>query len=193
VEGSRVPAACRAVFGEAQKDACFARAAMESIRDNPVRWLSLVPAKLSATFDYTGAAGFYLHSSNGEAFSARAKTALGAIELAWERTTLALALVAAASLTGPRRRVRRAVAGLSGLWLLVPAAWVAHLGLCLVVALLGRRVVDELPAALAASAVAATALTHAVFFGAGRYSLVAAALVAALAGMALRARRRPAF
>jgi hypothetical protein len=187
LEGARVPAACRTVFGEADKDACFARAALQSIDANPWRWLTLVPLKLAATFDYTGAAGFYLHSSNAEAFSAGAKTALGIVELTWERALLALSLFAVARTPGARRRLRCAVAAFAGVWLILPAAWVAHLGLVLAVVLLGRRIVDELPAALAASAVATTAVTHAVFFGAGRYSLVCAALSAALAGMAFRA------
>src|SRR5262249_2703192 len=58
-----VPEACRTVWDEAQKDACFGREARRLIVREPVRWFGLVPARLAATFDYAGAAGFYLHES----------------------------------------------------------------------------------------------------------------------------------
>jgi len=52
--------------------------------------------------------------------------------------------------------------------------------------LLGRGLPRHPPAALAAAAVGTTALAHAVFFGAGRYSMVTFAILSALAGTALR-------
>jgi hypothetical protein len=67
----------------------------------------------------------------------------------------------------------------------VRSAWVAHLGLVVAAGLLGRRLVARQPLALAAGTVLMTALTHAVFFGAGRYSLVCFPALAALAGTAL--------
>jgi len=72
-----VPEACRTVWDEAEKDACFAREARRIIARAPGRWLGLVPARLAATFDYAGAPGFYLHESNPEAFDERAKVRLG--------------------------------------------------------------------------------------------------------------------
>jgi hypothetical protein len=58
----------------------------------------------------------------------------------------------------------------------------SYLALVIGAGLLGKRLADHPPAAMAAAAVAATALTHAVFFGAGRYSLVVFPLLGALAG-----------
>jgi len=52
-----------------------------------------------------------------------------------------------------------------------------------IVSLMGWRAIGRAPAVvpIAAAAVAATAATHAVFFGAGRYGLVVAPFVSAVA------------
>ncbi|MEB2311573.1 MAG: glycosyltransferase family 39 protein [Sorangiineae bacterium] len=181
-----VPASCRAVFAEAEKDACFGRAALQEIARAPLRYLALAPSKLAVTFDYSGAPGWYLHQANPAAFDERDKLRLGVLETAWERLASLLALVALARAEGPRRRARGALAGLAGLWFFTRAAWVGTLGLVAVAALLGRRLAEHPPALLVAGTLALTALTHAVFFGAGRYSLVCFALLPALSGAAWR-------
>ncbi len=182
IAGDTVPVECRTVFGEASKDACFAKAALRYIGRSPVRYLSLVPKKLAYTFEYAGAAGWYLNASNPEAFPERAKLQLGVIETLFERVLLLLSLFAVARAPGPRARIRRIVAAGSGLCLLGPAAWVAHLGLVLGALLLGKALVRHPPALIAALVVGATVVTHAVFFGAGRYGLPVFPCVAALAG-----------
>lgn len=182
-----VPVECRTVWDEAAKDACFFRAGLRAIAEAPGRWAALVPRKLAETFDYAGAAGFYLHSSNPRAFDDREKFALGTLETVWERLIVVFGLVAAARARGPRSRARRAIAALSAVWLMVRSAWVAHLGLVVAAGLLGRRLATRPPLAVAAGTVLVTALTHAVFFGAGRYSLVCFPALAALAGTALTA------
>jgi hypothetical protein len=190
IEGERVPRNCRDVHGEAGKDRCFGAAALDQIASAPLRFIALTPAKLGVTFDYAGAAGWYLHASNPAAFDERHKRWLGALETLWQRLILGLGLLAAVRADGPRVRARLVVAALAALFLFVRAAWLAHVGLVLVTALLGRAVLRHPPAALAAASVAATALAHAVFFGAGRYSLVCFAVLGALAGSALK---RPTF
>ena len=75
--------------------------------------------------------------------------------------------------------------------LLSPPAWVAIVLLCVSAALLGRRLLDHPPAGLCLGALVATLLTHAVFFGAGRYSLPCFPLIAALAGTFLTLRPGP--
>jgi len=184
-----VPAECRTVWDEAAKDACFLRAGTRALAHDPLRWLSLVPRKLGETFDYAGAAGFYLHSSNPDAFGERAKVALGVAETAWERAVVALALLAVARTDGPRPRSRRAVALLSSLSLFARAAFIAHLGLLGAAGLLlGKGGLGLRPVVvLAAGTVLGTAIVHAAFFGAGRYSLVCFPALAALAGTALTA------
>jgi hypothetical protein len=178
-----VPEECKTVFGEAEKDACFGRAGLRRIAAEPLAWLSLVPAKLKMTFDYSGAAAYYLHASNGEAFSERARALLGGIEVGYQRLLALLGLGALARVPGQHARPRRALALLGAVGLLLPLAWLSHLASCGSALLLGAALWRH-PAALTAAAVVATAsLVHAIFFGAGRYGLVVTGAMAALAGL----------
>lgn len=67
--------------------------------------------------------------------------------------------------------------------------WIAYVALVVVLALLGVRALARAPvlAPATAAVIAATALVHAAFFGAGRYGLVVVPLVTALAFAAVRA------
>jgi 4-amino-4-deoxy-L-arabinose transferase-like glycosyltransferase len=191
IEDLGVPSGCRTVWGEAEKDACFERAGFDEIRRDPIHFLSLVPKKLAVTFDYAGAAGWYLHSSNPGAFSDRRKFLLGAVETLWERWIVLLALSAGAFARGPRPALRRGLGLVSALFLVTRSAWVAHVGLCAVAALFGRKLPERAALAVASVTVFATAATHAVFFGAGRYSLVCFPALSALAGTALTLGNEP--
>ena len=186
IEVAGLPPECRTVFGEAQKDACFAGAALREIRARPLRWLGLGPAKLASTFDGSGTPGYYLHASNPQALSRRGSWTLASWETVWQRLVVGLGLLALALHLPARRTGRLAWLALSGPWLLLPAVWVSYLGLAGGALLLGRGLLRHPPACLAAASVALTALTHVVFFGAGRYSLVCYPLLAALAGCVLR-------
>ncbi len=177
IEGATVPPECRNVFGEAEKDRCFGHAGLAHIRSNWVGFLRLVPRKLSVTFDYFGAPGHYLHTSNAQAFGERGKLWLGVAETVWERLVLLLAIVQAARL-GTRRRPGSLIAALpAALFALLRSGYLAYLGFVLSAALSGKELLKRPLLALAASAVLATALTHALFFGAGRYGFVCAALL----------------
>lgn len=194
IEGPRVPPECREVFGEVEKDRCFGRAGARYIREEPFRWLAMVPAKLSFTFDGCGAASYYLRTANAGAFGERAALALDVVETIWQRLVLLAALV------GIGRAGASGCDGLRGVgaWLRVAAllvslaatfgrhGWLGYVGLVASAGLLGRGLPRHPPAALAAAAVGTTALAHAVFFGAGRYSMVTFAILSALAGTALR-------
>ncbi len=179
-----VPSECRDVFGEADKDRCFGQAGLQRIAARPLAWLSLAPAKLLMTFEYSGAAAYYLRAANAEAFSDAAKQTLGVLETVYQRAVLLLALLALLRLDGPHARARRVLCLACLVCVVLPLAWLAHLGLVAVVALLGARAYRYPSAVAAAAVVATTALTHAVFFGAGRYGLVTFAPLAALAGLA---------
>lgn len=186
----QVPDACREVYDEAEKDRCFGRAAQGFIAAHPLAWASLAPKKLAATFDYAGAAGWYLHASNAEAFPERSKLALGAVETLFERLVLVFALAATARRPAgeepPRRRTARLVVALLGVaFALTLHAWIGFAALVVVALLRGRDLVRG-PVLFSATAatVAATMAIHAVFFGAGRYSLVVFPLVTALAALA---------
>ena len=184
-----VPEACRLVFQEAQKDECFSQHARQRIRENPAAWFALVPKKLSVTFDYSGAAAYYMHASNPALWNAEDKLALGIFETIWQRGLLLLGLFAAGRVSGPRSRVRRVVALGAALSLLTPAAWIGYLGLVVVACSMGRELVRRPSLFGAAAVVATTALVHAVFFGSGRYALVTSVALAALAGGAFPRRR----
>lgn len=185
-----VPAACATVWDEAGKDACFAREARAAIARDPTRFFALVPSKLSATFDYGGAAPWYLHESAPALVSARGKEILAGLETLFHRAALALALAAAGLGPGPRRNPRVAIAAVGGAFALgglvassAAFGWVAHLAFPVVVALHGRAAL-RLPVLLASTALAITAVAvvHAVFFGAGRYGIVVYPLVTLSAG-----------
>ena len=178
----KAPEACRTVWDEAEKDVCFGREARGMIARDPLRWLGLVPAKLAATFDYSGAPGFYLHQSNGDAFDFEAKRVLGIVETAYERLAYLGALAMAALARGPLRRARLAVAAVSCALLFQTHAYLAVLGLMVALGLRRKDLFQgpTLGAALFVSLVA-TAAMHAIFFGSGRYSMVLFPLVTAFA------------
>ncbi len=181
IEGETVPAPCRTVFAEAEKDRCFGQAGWRMIRENPRQFLALVPRKLSVTFDYFGAPGHYLHTSNWRDFDERRKVGLGVIETAWERLVL-LAAIAQASLRGRTLRRARWISGaLSAVFALSRAGWLGYLGLVGTIGLCARELTRRPLAALTAGLVLATAITHAIFFGAGRYGFVCVALLSVLA------------
>lgn len=193
IDGERVPEECREVFGEADKDVCFGRAARRRILERPVAWLGLLPAKWRNTFDFTAAASAYL-SEAGVPWAGTWRDGFVACEIGARRLLLALALwgiwragrplVARRGLAGARLLVL--VGGLS--CLLGTTAWVSHVAWLLLVASaprLGRHPV----LGVTAGAVAATLLVHGVFFGAGRYSMVLEPFLACAAGLAFAGQR----
>ena len=187
----QVPDACREVWGEAQKDACFGREARRWIASHPAAWIALVPRKLAATFDYAGAAPWYLHDANKDAFPYEAKVRLGAVETIFERLTLLAALAWAARRAsrdeGRARVARVAVAAIGAVFVFLLHAWIAYVALAVAALLRGRALLrGPVLASATIAALVATIATHAVFFGAGRYSLVLFPLLAALAPLAWR-------
>ncbi len=177
IEGASVPVECRNVFGEAEKDRCFGNAGAANIRKHPLAYLRLVPQKLSVTFDYFGAPGHYLHASNGALFDERRKLQLGVVETLFERLVLLAAIVGAARAGRTQRRSRLAVALPALLFSVLRAGWLGYLGFALTAALSGKELLKQPLIALAAGLISTTALTHAVFFGAGRYGFVCAGLL----------------
>ncbi|HWZ89196.1 MAG TPA: glycosyltransferase family 39 protein [Polyangiaceae bacterium] len=177
IEGSSVPPECRNVFGEADKDRCFGRAGWQKILRDPLSFLALIPRKLSVTFDYFGAPGHYLNTSNFHEFDESRKLLLGEVETVWERLVLLAAIAQAAVRGAARRRLRWLSGAAAGLFALSRSGWLGYLGLVVTSMLSGRKLVHRPIAALAASLTLVTALTHAVFFGAGRYGFVCAALL----------------
>jgi hypothetical protein len=178
-----VPSECRTVFAEGAKDRCFGHAALEVIARAPLSWLALAPKKLGVTFDYGTAAAHYLAASNPALVEHEVKVAIGATELLGQRLLTIAAALALGLVAGPRRRVRRWVLPGAVLALLLPSAWLGWLALVLLGLLLGREAFRLPAACLAVALVASSALTHAVFFGAGRYALVCLPSLAAVTGL----------
>jgi len=178
-----VPEECREVFSEAGKDTCFGDAAKRVIAKSPGAWLARIPAKLRATFDYFGAAPWYLHASSAVSFPYGAKVALGTLETVASRLLLVAALVAVRKLEGPRRLLREGVTALGIVSCFMVAGTIGYLACALAIVLLGARELARAPriVPLTAAVIVATALMHAVFFGAGRYGLVVVPFVTALA------------
>lgn len=178
-----VPERCKTVFQEAAKDTCFGDEAKSVIRAHPGAWLARMPAKLRVTFDYLGAAPWYLHTANASAFPYRAKVALGAIETVVVRLLLGAAIIAAMRAPGSARRFRLVLGGLGLAACVLIAGTVAYVIASVVVLALGARALARMPVIVPLTAVVilATAATHAVFFGSGRYGLVVLPFVTALA------------
>jgi hypothetical protein len=184
-----VPEACRTVWDEAAKDDCFAGAARAAILRAPLEWVARAPAKLAVTFDYFGAGPWYLHESNPGAFDERAKVGLGSVETVASYGFLLLALARIAFAEGPRRRLRRALAGggVACAALLMHGS-IAYIALAVAILSFGPRWLARMPILLPWTAIVllVTMATHVVFFGAGRYGLVAVPLVTALAFAVMR-------
>jgi len=177
----QVPPSCRDVFDEAKKDHCFAKAARERIASDPRAWSSLIPQKLASTFDYCGAAVWYLHDANPTAFPYRAKLIGAGIETAAIRLLWIASVLAVARIKGPRPSMRAAGAVVSVIFFLTPHGWAGVVGLLFMMGLLGKKLAT-LPIAVPATAIVigTTMLTHAAFFGAGRYAMMTLALIPSL-------------
>ncbi len=178
-----VPDACKEVFAESAKDECFGAAARATILGDPLGWLARAPAKLRVTFDYFGAAPWYLHAASPERFPYGAKVALGTMETIVSRLLLLAALVTARKLDGPRRLYREAITAVGLVACFLSAGTMGYLACALALGLLGPRELLRLPriVPMTAAVLVATAVMHAVFFGAGRYGLVVVPFVTALA------------
>jgi len=182
------PPGCRDVWDEAKKDACFARAAEQRIAERPWAWLRLAPEKLAATFDVGGSGASYLSRSRPDLVPRWVVLALGGLETLVERAALLVALLVLGRERGARETARRVLSVVGAVFLVTPHAWPAYVAVVAVIGLGGSRRLEEQPVrAITCGVVGATALTHAVFFGAGRYGLLVVPWVAAAAVVGLAA------
>jgi hypothetical protein len=188
-----VPDECATAWDEGGKDACFERVARREIAASPAAWLARAPAKIATTLDYFGAAPWYLHAANPEAFGDGAKRWLAVVETIVCRLLLLGALWSVGRRQGPRLAARTIVAAAGALAAVTTHGWIGYVAIVVAVALLGRRALAEAQpiVPVTAALVAATVLVHAVFFGAGRYGLVLAPFLAVLAFVPTRSLARP--
>ncbi|AKU96415.1 hypothetical protein AKJ09_03079 [Labilithrix luteola] len=198
---------CREVTGQVQQDRCWLAYGLSHIRSAPLRWLGLVPAKLSYTFDHESFAVEYLHEARPAAWPEPRRTRARELLTSLHRLLVVFATFAFVGLVvpgrGKPREMRRAAiaqgvvfASLGiGAYLAfaegTPTFWPLVLVSCVLpwLPIPGR---PALPPAIAMGVVllATTVLTHAVFFGEDRYHMVVTPVLCLLAAAAFRA---PAF
>jgi len=199
-ETLRASDGCREVTGQVQQDRCWLAYGIANIRAEPGRWLGLVPAKLSNTFDHESFAVEYLREARPHAFPEERRGAWRAGLSAIHRVLIAIFPLAFVALVprGRRREVQAqgallaATAIAAGLAITAdrPTFWPIVVGGCVLPLL---PIPGRPPAApalvLGVALVATTALTHAVFFGDDRYHMV---ITPALCLFAAAMLRRPA-
>ena len=188
---------CPVVTGQVQQDRCWMDEGIRWIKASPGRWLSLMPRKLSYTFDHESFPMGYL----GEADPGRwpeARKAVGRDVLSVShRILLAVAALGVVALPAHRRsRGRVLQMGLLVLTLLLAfrsvtndlhQAWPLAVLLPVVAFLpLPGRPRNGGVIGYLAFAVGSVVLTHAVFFGEDRYHMVLTPALAILAACALR-------
>lgn len=193
---------CRDVTGQVQQDRCWFQYGVGQILARPLRWLSLVPAKLGYTFDHESFAVEYLHEARPDAWpESRRESARDATSLAHRLLLAAAALGGVAFPYAKRFRPSAAqgallvaAAGLGALAFTTPspifwplALWAAAVPWLPVPGRPDRRPAIELALGLLGT----TIVTHAVFFGEDRYHVVVTPVLAILAAAALRPSRRP--
>lgn len=179
LEGERVPVACREVFQEAAKDACFGQAGVERIEQDLGAWLSLIPYKLRVTLDYTAAASDHLREAG--VFDETEQRWGSVVEWITQRILFLFVLLGVA--WPSKKHTSRWLGigiGILALGLLGAGAYWAWLG---IFALAFRAPRPPPVTWVGLGAVALTMVIHAAFFGAGRYSLPLLLLLAPAAAV----------
>jgi 4-amino-4-deoxy-L-arabinose transferase-like glycosyltransferase len=194
-ETLRASDGCREVTGQVQQDRCWLAYGLEQIREHPGFWLSLVPAKLSFTFDHESFAVEYLREARPRDWPEERRVRVR------DLTTLAhRLLVCAAALGCVAIRLRGRGVVVQGA-LLAAALFLAYVGfapdkptfwpLVLFAATVPWLPLAGRPPATAAlllgvALLGTTALAHVLFFGEDRYHMVASPVLCMLAAAALR-------
>jgi len=189
---------CREVTGQVQQDRCWLLYGIAQIRENPARWLGLVPAKLGFTFDHESFAIEYLREARPAAWPEPRRVAARAVLSTFHRWMVAASMLGCIALVGPARERRRAavtqaiVAATAAALLYrasgdTPSYWPLAVFVA-VVPWLPLPGSPRWPAALLfpAALLATTIVTHAVFFGEDRYHVVVAPVFCIFAAAALR-------
>ncbi|WP_437689954.1 glycosyltransferase family 39 protein [Sorangium sp. So ce176] len=188
---------CPIARGQVAQDRCWMAAGLQWIKDDPVRWLALIPKKLSFTFDHESFPIGYLGEANPAAWPEERRAAGR-----WVLTASHLGLLSVAALgvvALPRLRPWRALvaqlAALAAVLGLIAwgalgddhAFWPLAVAIPVIAALpLPGRPANGGVVGYLAFAVASVALTHAVFFGEDRYHMVVTPALCVLAACALR-------
>jgi 4-amino-4-deoxy-L-arabinose transferase-like glycosyltransferase len=190
---------CPVVTGQVQQDRCWAEVGRHIIERDPAHWASLMPQKLAQTYDHESFAIEYLHEANPGAWPEARRVAGRQLLTLLHRLLL---VVAALAVVARPRKWRGSVGATlvqGGLLLAIGVgAWFGFSSdqhpfffLPLLLPLVGVLPLPGRPKQGPAGwfllgLVAATSLTHAVFFGDDRYHLVVTPAFCLLAAAALR-------
>jgi len=182
---------CREVTGQVQQDRCWLEYGMGQIKEHPWHYLSLIPAKLSFTFDHESFAVEYLREARPSVWPEERRVAWRAATSAAHRLLVVAAALAFVAFS--RRRAQGAafaiVAALGALAVMADTPHFYPLVLAgVVLPWLPLPAHPSRPSALALciGLVATTLVTHAVFFGEDRYHIVVTPALCILAAAALR-------
>lgn len=186
-ETLRAADGCSDVRGQVDQDRCWLRVGLAQVAEDPVRWLALIPKKLSYTFDHESFAVEYLHLARPDQWPDPLRTRVRQGTTWFHRGLLVLAALGGLASLRPSR-VRAALswatalfsAWVFGRFLFEKEASLAWLALLLSVVpwvIQGEKRVFRLGAAV----IGTTALAHAVFFGEDRYHLVTVPVLALFA------------
>ena len=190
---------CPIVTGQVQQDRCWGEVGRAKIAANPGHWLSLAPLKLAQTFDHESFAIEYLHEADPDSWPEPRRVAARELLTAFHRALLLFAALAVVSLPrwDPERRAeffsQLSLGVLTvgiGIYAALSDAHPFYL-LAVLAPLAATLPIPGRPAqgpagAYLLSLLAATALTHVVFFGEDRYHLVVTPMLCILAAAAGR-------
>jgi 4-amino-4-deoxy-L-arabinose transferase-like glycosyltransferase len=189
---------CRDVTGQVQQDRCWLAYGLGQIREHPWHYLSLVPAKLSYTFDHESFAVEYLREARPSLWPEPRRVAGRELMSAAHRFLVFAAALAGIALAFRRRRRSEVLAqGLAlvaaGALLMVaiggdaPTFYPLVLFACALpwLPLPGRPALPD-AMKLVLGLLATTVVTHAIFFGEDRYHVVVTPALCLLAAAALR-------
>jgi 4-amino-4-deoxy-L-arabinose transferase-like glycosyltransferase len=186
---------CREVTGQVQQDRCWLHYGMDQIREQPKRWLSLIPAKLSYTFDHESFPVEYLREARPQDWPEPRRVAARELLTAAHRLLTVLALFGCVAFVRRGRGVvaQGALAVASALLALIaisastPVFWpLVVMGAIVPWLPLPGRAAWPAALLLPVSLLATTIVAHAVFFGEDRYHMVVTPVLCMLAACAWR-------
>lgn len=197
-ETLRATDGCLIVTGQVQQDRCWMNEGLKWIQQDPLRWLSLIPKKLSHTFDHESFPIGYLSQADPAGWPEETKLRGRAILSTTHCTLLSLAALGVIGRPSRRKGILAAFAQTGALLLVLGFALYGAISdqhpfwpLAIILVILGTL---PLPGAPRRSGtigylvftIASVALTHAVFFGEDRYHLVITPALCVLAASGLR-------
>ena len=195
---------CAVVSGQVQQDDCWRKVGEAKILANPARWLALIPKKLEQTYNHESYAVEYLHEADPSTWTEPRRVAAREFLTFFHRLLLvaaALGAVSALHWVKPPPWDDAVQIGL-GVVIMMFATFAAAreehafywlpslLPLVALLPLPGRPALGPAGRYLL-GLLAATTLTHCLFFGEDRYHLVVTPVLCLFAAGALRPRRVP--